>query len=511
MALKQRLASLFGWSKPTPPVDKKDKDANLGNMGGMDSLLAEYQKSLVVPADRRELYKIYDDLDQDEVAAVLDMYAGDSTQTNRELGTVVWVDAKDTKVKKVVENLFNRLRIPFHSESITRSTGKYGDQYFHLRIEPLPPDDKLVGPVDGEKKFKRIGGWVSRDPENVARIENREGVLIGFDQVPRDKDHKKATVDIPPWDMVHFRLYKNRYTMSPGGQRMLNVYGTSILYPAIKAIRRLRILDDLLMMHRILRSLDRYIYYVDVGHTTRPQEVNILQSWKKSMKKKEWIDPASGGMKNKFDPMSFLEDIFWPVREGSNSRVETLPGISNVSDIVDVDHFVNKVFGSLRAPKGFFGHEDMGGQLIPKNTLAQQDIAFGRTANSLQKAYINGLVRLSQIELAYRNLNADPKTFTIKMVTPSAAEEMERIENLRERVDVTMSLLGIPRDLEAMDPVAWGAYVLGKTLDLTTDEIKLFLGQSTPQVEDEYEPSISLDEVDIAVKRALDIRNKVVD
>lgn len=478
MSIRDKLRSVFGWGGGQPPkMPKLGDPSEISNQG---SLVDAYNKALMIPETRKDLYDIYDDMDEGEVAAILDSFAEDSTQYDLEHKAKIWVEADDKQVKKVILNLFDRLRIDHECESIVRDMIKYGDDFFELVTKPLPADDTIKGPEDVNQP-RRIEYWFPKDPRHVDRIETQDGVLAGFNITPttpeaqtlrQPRDPNNPQPDKNPWDVIHFRLMRRKFYRWQN-QRFRNIYGTSILYSAIRACRQLKIMDDLLMLHRILRSLDRHIYYIDVGHASREDEIRTLKKWKAALKRKQWIDPASQRFAARFDPMTWLEDIFWPTRAGSNSKVETLAGQPNVTEIVDHKRFVNRFYGIMRVPKGYFGHEDDQHALVPKNTLAQQDVQYGRRCNSIQGYFIDGITRLCQIELALRNMDPDPNQFKIRMSRPSSLEE-------QQRVDVTLNLIESAKAMiefgtvASLDMEAWTKHVLKSTLGMTSHEIAKF-------------------------------------
>ena len=475
MGVRDSLRSLFGWKTQAAPVDKP-KEGNPMDIGmGGNGFAEAYSNMLAIPDSRIELYTAYDELDDGEVAAVLDAYAGDATQHNSEHDKSIWVEAKSRKVREVIEGLIDRLKIDDDATAIVRDLGKDGDVFSYLTFEKLPDFDNKHGKPD-RVPFQRIASWRTLDPRYTFRYENSRGVLLGFtaDEISKntEKTSPQAAPEFKPWEIVHMRRMTKRFRVV-SQQRLRNIYGTSILYPAIRSARQLAIMDDLLMMHRILRSLDRHIFYIDVGTASREDEIRILKRWKAALKRKEWIDPTDRKFASKFSSLTFLEDIFWPTRAGSNSRVDTLNGQSDVANVVDHDRFLNKFYGTVRAPKGFFGHEDASGQLVSKATLSTQDVVFGRAVTNLQRHFIAGLTRLAQIELSLRGLNPDPKLFSIKMVKPSAIEDLNRIEAVMSRIDAASTLITFGQDAE-LNRDEWRKYVLSSVVGLSDEEIERF-------------------------------------
>ena len=476
MAVVDKLRLLFGWSGSLPPPDKRRKSDELNQMQSQFGVnpYQNYNNTVRPPYERRRRYDIYDEMDElPEIASVLDAYAEDCTQTDREHNCSVWIEAEEKEVRKILEELFDRLNVQEYVEAIHRDVAKYGDDFAELDIE-----DKIVG-------------WDWRDPRDVERIENRQGTLVGFEEtvllkdviplldgsspttVINDTSSGNKEIDnieftYKPWDMVHFRLYKRKREWR---QKFRNIYGTAVLAGAERISKQVKILDDMLMVRRLTKTLDTRIYKIDTGRASVEEELRILKRWKNSLKRHPFIDPTNGRFDSQFDPFTFQEDLFWPVSENSNSSVEVVQGNPNVADIVDVWHFRDKQFGVLRAPKAYFGFE---GDVNSKSTLANQDIKWGRACNSLQRAVRNGLTRLCMIELSLHNIDATKVNFQIKMVVPSVLEDLSRLEAMQTFVDIAERLISLGEHMQ-LEPDEWRLHILKSVLGMSGDEIDKFM------------------------------------
>lgn len=462
MSVKSKLLGLFNWRTASPPRDvirKGDSDPETGYQYGSNPYHA-YENSVKPPYERRRKYDIYDELDElGDINSVLTAYAEDSTQHDREKKAKVWVTSNDTRAQEILKDLLKRVGVEEWAEACTRDIGKYGDDFCRLDI-------------DYDKMQIRGVDWL--DPRDVERIENNQGILAGFERTEllegvqnawnRGEQNHKLTWD--PWDIVHFRNYKKKREPK---QRYRNIYGTSLLDGAERIGKQVKILDDMLVVQRLLKSLDQRVYKVDTGRSSPEEEILILKRWKNAMKRKPYINPADQRFDSNFDPTTFQEDIFWPQRDGSTSTVDVIKGQPGVADIVDIDHFTDKLFGTLRAPKAYFGHE---GDVNAKATLSQQDMKWGRSCNSLQSAFKQGLVRLCQIELALNDIDVDVE-FEIGMVVPSVLEDLSRLEAMNTLVDICDRMASLGEKLK-LDETQWKTHLLRLVLGLTDEEIERF-------------------------------------
>jgi hypothetical protein len=241
------------------------------------------------------------------------------------------------------------------------------------------------------------------------------------------------------------------------------------------------------MIMRLTRSLDRDTYFVDVGRSPIEEEIKILKRWKRALQRKTYVDPVAGRFDSKFDPYAWSESQFFPTKEGSQSRIEKQTGITNISDIADIDHFRDKFFGSLRAPKAYFGYE---GEVNSKSSISSQSLKWARAVHSLQRGVKNGLKRLCQIQLAFKGLDTSADKFEVMMTAPSIVDLLDKLEAWQSVVDVAerMTTLGQALGLNQKD---WNVYILENVLWLSKQEVKRFIEgmpESTPAPEVSYEP-----------------------
>lgn len=465
MSMTNLLKGIFGWGNTRPRNYRPEEDPALDS--SFSNPVEYYHNEMELSrSKRRDRYDVYDAMDKlPDVSSVLDAYAEDATQIDMHTNLTTWIESEDNKIKKELTYLFDRVNIEEFIEGLTRDVAKQGDDFA-----------RVIG--DEKEGVSSIEWW---DPRDIERVENRDGVLLGYEPTATLNDYKNKLSDDPdclpsfkPWEFIHWRIYKMKRLPN---EKYRNIYGTSLLWSSDRIAKQVKILDDLLMIIRLTRSLDRKVYYIDVGMAPVEEEVRILKKWRNALKRRSYTDPVSGRFDSRFDPYGFTADEFWPVKDGSNSKVETINGMGNVGDMVDIDHFRDKFFGSLRAPKAYFGYE---GDVNAKATLSSQSLKWARAVNSLQRAVKQGLTRLCQIHLAYKGIDPDATKFDVMMVLPSVIELIDRLEAWSTIVEVAEKMSGLGETLQ-LNKSEWKKYILENVLWLSKDQIsKVAEGESLP-------------------------------
>lgn len=171
------------------------------------------------------------------------------------------------------------------------------------------------------------------------------------------------------------------------------------------------------------RAPERRVFYVDVGQIAPNRAEAMMDRLKDQFRKKKVFSGKSGGragassVDEKWNPMPPDEDIFIPVRPGSTTRIDTLPGAQNLSEIDDSLYFRNRLFTALQFPKNYLTNEDAGASRL---TLSQQDVRFARFIERLQKPLVKSVKEIVVRHLQLRGFPLEMyKDLEVKMTPPS--------------------------------------------------------------------------------------------
>ena len=213
-------------------------------------------------------------------------------------------------------------------------------------------------------------------------------------------------------------------------------YGKSQLEGGRKVFKQLMLMEDAMLIHRIMRAPEKRIFKIDVGNIPPREVEQFMQKIINKMKKIPVIDQSTGEYNLKYNMESVTEDYFLPVRGGdSGTSIETLPGLSNNDAIEDVEYLRNKLMASLRIPKAFLGYEE--GLSGGKATLAAEDVRFARTIERLQKIVVSELTKIGIVHLYSQGFNdSDLIDFDLELQNPSMIHEQEKLELMNQQVEL---------------------------------------------------------------------------
>jgi len=380
---------------------------------------------------RTQLYSEYDLMDQDAIiASALDIIADESTLKN-DMGEVLSIRSSNEDIQKILYNLFyDILNIEFNMWSWVRQMCKYGDFFLKMEIS-----EKFgVYNVRPYTAFQiaRKEGFNPENPEEVVFEFNPDGFTggdSGYYTAPSQTPSPNV-IRFDNYEMAHFRLISDVNYLP---------YGRSYVEPARKLFKQYSLMEDAMLVHRIVRAPEKRTFYVNVG-AIPPNEIDaFMQKTVSSLKRTPYVDPKTGQYNLKYNMQNMLEDFYIPVRGNDTStRIETTPGLT-YDGIQDVEYLRDKLFAALKVPKAFLGYE---ADLEGKATLAAEDIRFARTIDRIQRILISELNKIALVHLYAQGYREEGLTnFSLEMTTPSIIYDQEKIELLKSKTELAQQML----------------------------------------------------------------------
>ena len=366
------------------------------------------QSNIMANQSRAERYSDFDQMEfMPEIASAMDIYADEMTTSNQ-YRQVLLIDTKNEEIKGILSHLyFNILNLESNLFSWCRTMCKFGDFFLYLDI------DEKMG-------VKSVLGLPSPEVERLEGEDESNSNYVQF-------QWNSAGITFENWQIAHFRIL---------GQDKYSPYGTSVLEPARRIWRQLQLMEDAMMAYRIVRSPERRVFYIDVGNVSPAEVEQYVQKVVTQMKRNQIVDPNTGRVDLRYNPMSIDEDYYIPVRgTQSGTKIDTLKGGEFTGDIDDVQYLRDKLFSALKVPQSYLAR----GKDAPedKSTLAQKDIRFARTIQRLQRVVVSELEKIGIIHLytlGYRN--EDLLKFRIRLNNPSKISELQEIEHFKAQLEV---------------------------------------------------------------------------
>ena len=243
-------------------------------------------QSMAYQQVRRELFRDYDAMDNDPIlASALDIYSDESTLKN-EYGDILTIRSTNEQVQQILNNLFyDVLNIEFNLWPWVRNMCKYGDFFLALEM------------AEGK-------GIVNVSPLSVystERLENTDPNNPNYVKY-HVEDDAIGKVDYENYEVAHFRLISDTHYLP---------YGRSYLEPARKIYKQLNLMEDAMLIHRIMRAPEKRMFFVNVGSIPPNEVEQFMQKTINTMKKTPYIDQQTGQYNLKFNMQNMMEDFIF--------------------------------------------------------------------------------------------------------------------------------------------------------------------------------------------------------
>lgn len=366
-----------------------------------------YENYLAYQQIRQELFRDYDSMDQDPIiASALDIYADESTSRN-EYGRVLEIKTNNEHIKAILENLFyDVVNVEFNMWPWFRNLVKYGDFFLHLEIaENLG----IVGvqPLSAYE-ITRVEGF---DPNNWQAVK-----FVYTPLATKSLFIAGQKTEFENYEIAHFRLLSDTNFLP---------YGKSMLESARRLWKQITLMEDAMIIHRIVRAPQKRIFKIDVGGIPPGEVDSFIQKIIQKSKKTPYVNANSGEYNLKYNIQNLMEDFYLPVRGGdSGTEITNLDGLE-YAPMEDIDYLKNKMFAALKIPKQHLGYLEDGNS---KATLAAMDMRFAKTIERLQRIVVDGLEKIAIAHLYSQGIDDSELTnFELSLTLPSLIYEQEKI------------------------------------------------------------------------------------
>ncbi len=369
-----------------------------------------------------------------EINSALDLFADESVGGD-ERGKSFHVYSKNPQIKKTLDELFyDVINVEYNIRHYVRNLVKYGDFFLFLEVVPNI-------------------GIVNVYPLPVNEIEREEGFDEADPYAVRFKWINRGNLELQNWQLAHFRILGNDQFLP---------YGSSLLDSSRRIAHQLMLMEDSMLVYRLVRAPERRVYYIDIGNTEPNDIPSFMEAVKTSLKSNTIVDRQNGRLDQRMNPLSITDDIFIPTRGGqTNTKIDTLAAGTNNATVDDVRYLQGKLFSALKVPKAYLNYDESTGA---KATLAQEDVRFSRTIAVIQKIIIAELNKIAMVHLYTKGFDGeDLVDYELKLSNPSTIATQQRLELWSSKFDIG----GTAKETGLVD-VLW---IQKNILQLNDDEI----------------------------------------
>jgi hypothetical protein len=228
-------------------------------------------------------------------------------------------------------------------------------------------------------------------------------------------------------------------------------FGNSLLESVFKVYKQKELLEDAIIIYRIQRAPERRIFYIDVGNMPSHLAMSFVERVKNEIHQRRIPSSTGGGsaIDSAYNPLSINEDYFFPqTAEGRGSKVDTLPGGTNLGEIDDLKYFTNKLMRALRIPSSYLptGADDSQASFNDGRvgTAYIQELRFNKYCERLQGAMISTFDTEFKLFLYNKGVNIDFSLFDIRFQSPQNFAAYRQAELDNQRIATFAQMVALP-------------------------------------------------------------------
>jgi len=448
--------------------------------------------------NRIERYSQYNVMDLDsEVNAALDILAEFCSQLNKQNDTNFKLEFKQkatnsemTILRQYLQQWCKLNNFNKRIFRVFRNTFKYGDSLFirdpetkrWFHVDPAKVTKIIVNESEGKKPEQYVIRDVNfnfKDLVATTPLQTNNNVTAGgsgylsggvrgmVGMSPEQSGSRFTTgmkeIAVNAEHVIHLSLSEGLDNNFP--------FGNSLLESIFKVYKQKELLEDAIIIYRVQRAPERRVFYVDVGNMPSHLAMQFVERVKTEIHQRRIPSSTGGGtsvIDSTYNPLSINEDFFFPqTAEGRGSKVETLPGGTNLGEIDDLKYFTNKLLRGLRIPSSYLptGPDDSNAQYTDGRvgTAYIQELRFNNYCERLQNLVADEFNNEFKKYLLEKGVNIDVSMFDIKFQTPQNFASYRQAELDNNRIQTFTQVAALP--------YISNRYALMRFLGLSADEL----------------------------------------
>lgn len=503
--------------------------------------ITKLQSFTSVSRNRNELYDTLDFMAQDTtLASVLETYAEDATEMN-DSGDIVWCESDDANIGKYITFLLKSLNVNKNVFKWTYSLCKYGDVYLRLYRESEMEDrffstsnneqtkkntlnedvniraysskDKYIHYLEQAPnpaqlfeltRFGKTAGYVKTRVKANPSLNDMSTINSAYSSTQYRFNADSNDVDLfPPTEWVHGCLEDDAsrspeevelFTEVESQENNSVTYtvkrGESLLYDSYKTWRELMLLENSVLLNRVTQSSIVRVIGVEVGDMPKENVQPHLMNIKQLIEQKAAFS-VGNNMSEYTNPGPIVNNIYIPTRNNQGVlSTQQIGGDVNIGDLVDLDYYEDKLFGGLRVPKQYFGRVDDSAGFSGGQSLSIISSRYAKMIKRIQNVIIQMITDAINLILIDTNNENYINKFTLRMLSPTTQEEVDRRDNLSNKVglvgDIMNALADIqdpPTRLKILKSLLSDTLTNTEVLSLIQDQIDTLEAEAEPEEE----------------------------
>jgi hypothetical protein len=331
-----------------------------------------------------------------EVGDALDEICDDVININEDTGNAVNVTFKDSDLsesaKTELTKEFNNIVKYFDFENkgweYFRAMMVDSEVYFEHIIHEDHPErgilgvllvpTELIDPIYDNVQNTLIKGYLFRQPILNPKTQQVEK----YEYIPMEKSQITY---------VHSGIWNEDKTMR-----------LPFIENARRAYRQLTMIEDSIVVYRLVRAPEKLVFNVDVGNMPPPKAEAYLKKLMHNYWNRKTFDNNQSGQVNAFNPQSMLDSFWFAKRAGNNgTEVTQLAGGQNLGELTDLMYFVKKLYKALKVPSNRLEAE---ASYSDGTEILREELKFAKFIMRQHQRFADGIKSMFVTQLKMKKL-----------------------------------------------------------------------------------------------------------
>jgi hypothetical protein len=364
-------------------------------MGGFTGSMDVYSRYVYsIEASKEERLQIYREMAKyPEISFAIDEFVNEGINFDKEdkfMELIIKSDAirKNDNLRKTIQTewdrlMYDTLETDRHARRWFREYLIDGEIGFEKVIDNLKPEKGVVG-MKKLRTSKMHALWEDVESEKITIFFYRSETQAQY---------------LPPESVAYASSGLFEYNKPEDDKLVL-----SFLEPAKTTYKRLKQIEDAVVIYRLVRAPERRVFKIDVGNLPKGRAEAFVKDMMTKYRQRKLFDPVSGQASEGLEVMAMTEDYWLPLfNQGRSSEITTLEGGQNLGEIEDVKYFLNKLYRGLKVPIKRF-ESDTGFSIGDTSDITREEVKFVKEVQQFSKEFASIFKQIFITHLTLKNI-----------------------------------------------------------------------------------------------------------
>lgn len=213
-----------------------------------------------------------------------------------------------------------------------------------------------------------------------------------------------------------------------------------------RAYRQLSMIEDSVVIHRMVHAPLRFVFNVDVGRLPVPQAEQYLRKLQSQYWSTKTFDVDQNDIVKKYNPQSTLDSYWFAKRQGQEpTTVQEIGGQASLGNMDDLHFFIKKVYRSLKVPSSRLDPADA---FQDGTAILREELKLGECIKRQQRKFAAGIKKGFITHLKLRKMfDNDEWELTEEQIkvafnVPSNFDEMRENQKLELKINTFNNISG---------------------------------------------------------------------